>query len=118
LEGDKVLIKVAQIIIDSLRKLDTAFRYGGEEFTIILPETCLEKAMVAARRIQKDLSQANFRPQKSDTTVKITVSIGVTEYSPQETMADFIKRADQAMYLSKQNGRNRISKLRATPAPN
>jgi diguanylate cyclase (GGDEF)-like protein len=74
--------------------------------------------MVAARRIQKDLSQANFRPQKSDTTVKITVSIGVTEYSPQETMADFIKRADQAMYLSKQNGRNRISKLRATPAPN
>ncbi len=116
LEGDKVLIKVAQIITSCLRKLDTAFRYGGEEFTILLPETCLEKAIVVAKRIQKDLANAFFYPKESQTAVSVTVSIGVTEYSSREKLTDFIKRADKAMYLSKQNGRNRISQIEA-PRP-
>lgn len=111
LEGDQVLIKVAQVITRCLRKLDTAFRYGGEEFTVILPETCLEKAVVVANRIQKELAKVVFTPKESKALVKVTVSIGATEYRRHEKLTDFIKRADQAMYRSKQNGRDRISSI-------
>jgi PleD family two-component response regulator len=81
LEGDKVLVRISQIIRSCLRKLDTAYRYGGEEFTVILPETTCEE------------------------------SIGVTQYSPEEELSAFIQRADKAMYSSKQNGRNKVTAL-------
>ena len=116
LEGDKVLIKLAEIISRCLRKMDTAYRYGGEEFTIILPETHLEKAMIVAKRIKTDLSKIAFPPQGSEHPIAVTISIGVTEYSLKEDIAEFVKRADDAMYISKKNGRDRISAL-APPTP-
>jgi two-component system cell cycle response regulator len=110
LEGDKVLIRLGQIITSCLRTMDSAFRYGGEEFTIILPETTGEEATNVAHRIRTVVEFEQFFPEPGN-AVRITVSTGVTEYSNKEQLSAFIKRADQAMYLSKEKGRNTISFL-------
>ncbi|MGA8178670.1 MAG: diguanylate cyclase [Desulfobacterales bacterium] len=115
LEGDKVLIRLGQIITSCLRTMDSAFRYGGEEFTIILPETTAEEAKNVAHRIKTVVEFEHFFPE-TENPVRITVSIGVTEYSNQEPLSTFIKRADQAMYISKEKGRNTISFLFAENA--
>ena len=110
LEGDKVLIRLGQIITSCLRTMDSAFRYGGEEFTIILPETTADEAKNVAHRIKTVVEFEHFFPEPGN-PVRITISTGVTEYSNKEPLSSFIKRADQAMYLSKERGRNTISFL-------
>lgn len=110
LEGDKVLVEFSRAIKSCLRANDSAYRYGGEEFTVLLPETGAEEAKTVAQRIRASLEEMNFSPQPGSRVNK-TISIGVTEYAPQEELVSFIKRADEAMYLSKQNGRNRVSVL-------
>jgi len=110
LEGDKVLIKLCQIIRSCLRTMDSAYRYGGEEFTVILPETSGEEAETVAHRIRKAAEAEKFFPEPNK-PYQVTISIGVTEYCKEENFADFIKRADKAMYLSKLAGRNRVSTL-------
>jgi len=112
LEGDKVLVRFSQIIKSCLRTNDSAYRYGGEEFTVILPETAGAEARTVAQRIRAALETERFNPQDSK-EVRITISIGVTEYHPKEELSTFIQRADKAMYLSKQNGRNKVSMLHA-----
>jgi two-component system, cell cycle response regulator len=114
LEGDKVLVRFSQIIKSCLRANDSAYRYGGEEFTVLLPETGGEEAKTVAQRIRAALEAEKFSPEKGKTVI-ITISIGVTEYHPKEELSAFIQRADQAMYLSKQNGRNRVSALYGEP---
>ena len=114
IEGDKVLVKMGKVIKSCLRRMDTGYRYGGEEFTIILPETGSEEAKVVAERVKTTLNEATFTPEPG-TTVQITVSIGLTEYSPNEDIASFVQRADRAMYMSKESGRNTITVLPATP---
>ncbi len=110
LEGDKVLIRMGQIISSCLRRMDTAHRYGGEEFTVILPETACEEAAFVANRIRIAIESEVFSPTP-EKEITITVSIGVTEYQTDERISAFVQRADQALYLSKDNGRNRISCL-------
>jgi two-component system cell cycle response regulator len=110
LEGDKVLIRLGQIITSCLRTMDSAFRYGGEEFTVILPETAAEEAKIVAHRVKTVVEHEKFIPEPGK-AVRITISIGVTEYCNKEQLSSFIKRADQAMYLSKERGRNTISFL-------
>ncbi len=110
LEGDKVLVRFSQIIKSCLRANDTAYRYGGEEFTVILPETGVEEAGTVAQRIRAALEAEQFTP-KAGKKVTITISIGVTEYQPKEELSAFIQRADRAMYRSKQKGRNMVSML-------
>lgn len=110
LEGDKVLIQLGKIIKSCLRTMDSAFRYGGEEFTIILPETSGQEANTVAQRIKTAVELESFIPEAGK-VVTITISIGVTEYVLKEKLSIFIKRADQAMYNSKAKGRNRISSL-------
>ena len=112
LEGDKVLVRFSQIIKSCLRANDSAYRYGGEEFTVILPETGAAEAKTVGQRIRAALENERFSPDNGEAVV-ITISIGVTEYHPKEELAAFIKRADKAMYLSKQNGRNKVSTLYA-----
>jgi len=112
LEGDKALVRIAQTIKSCLRKLDSAYRYGGEEFTVILPETSCKKAHHVAQRIKSALKAADFKPQQGK-KAKITISIGVTEYYPGEQLSEFIQRADKAMYLSKEKGRNKVTTLTA-----
>ena len=110
LEGDKVLVRIGQIIQSCLRTMDSAYRYGGEEFTVILPETTAEEANNVAYRIKTAVEFENFFPEPEN-VVTVTVSVGVTEYHNKESLSAFIKRADQAMYLSKEKGRNAISFL-------
>ncbi len=112
LEGDKVLVRFSQIIKSCLRTNDTAYRYGGEEFTVILPETGGEEAGTVAQRIRAALESERFSPVNGK-EVKITISIGVTEYQSKEELSTFIQRADRAMYRSKQKGRNMVSALYA-----
>jgi diguanylate cyclase (GGDEF)-like protein len=114
LEGDKVLVRFSQIIKSCLRTNDSAYRYGGEEFTVILPETNGDEAKTVAQRIRSSLETEKFMPIP-DKNAKITISIGVTQYFPKEELSAFIRRADKAMYLSKKNGRNRVSVLLAEP---
>ena len=115
LEGDKVLVRFSQIIKSCLRTNDSAYRYGGEEFTVILPETAGAEARTVAQRIRSALEREQFLPENGK-EVPITISIGVTQYHSKEDLSTFIQRADKAMYLSKQNGRNRVSVLRAKDA--
>jgi diguanylate cyclase (GGDEF)-like protein len=109
-EGDKVLIRISQIIKSCLRKIDSAYRYGGEEFTVILPETNGQEANNVAQRIRTAVELESFFPEPGK-AVTITVSVGVTEYFKKEKLSTFIQKADQAMYNAKADGGNRISSL-------
>ncbi len=112
LEGDKVLIRLCQIIKSCLRTMDSAYRYGGEEFTIILPETPGQEGKKVAKRIKTAVELESFFPEPGK-IFTITISMGVTEYCINEPLTEFIQRADKAMYKSKAKGRNRISTLYA-----
>jgi diguanylate cyclase (GGDEF)-like protein len=112
LEGDKVLVRLGQTIRLCLRTMDSAYRYGGEEFTIILPETTGKEANNVAERISASVESERFSTEAGE-DFSITISIGVTEYFKEEQLSTFIHRADQAMYKSKAKGRNRISFLAA-----
>lgn len=115
LEGDKVLVRLGQIIKVCLRTMDSAYRYGGEEFTIILPETTGKEANNVAERINASVESERFSTEAGE-DFSITISIGVTEYFKEEQLSTFIHRADQAMYKSKAKGRNRISFLASEKA--
>ena len=108
LEGNIVLYKIAKLITDCLRTMDTAYRYGGEEFTVILPETTCDSAHIVAERINEIVNEELF---DSGSEKKLSVSIGVSEYFPGELVTDFIKRTDKAMYIAKEKGRNQIYSL-------
>lgn len=115
LEGDKVLVRLGQIIKICLRTMDSAYRYGGEEFTIILPETTGKEANNVAERINASVESERFTTEAGE-DFSITISTGVTEYFKEEQLSTFIHRADQAMYKSKAKGRNRISFLASEKA--
>jgi diguanylate cyclase (GGDEF)-like protein/PAS domain S-box-containing protein len=106
-EGDYVLSRLGQVVKRCLRETDSAYRYGGEEFTIMLPMTTSEEGIVIAQRIQTELRKEAFLPDLGK-EVYITVSIGVTQYKPKEEIKAFINRADKLMYQAKENGRDRI----------
>lgn len=110
LDGDKVLIRLGDTIRNCLRTMDTAYRYGGEEFTVLLPETNVDEAVTVAQRIQTRLAAEKF-VSASGISNTITLSVGVTEYIPKEELTTFIARADKALYLSKDRGKNTISVL-------
>jgi diguanylate cyclase (GGDEF)-like protein len=107
LEGNYMLSKLGQVVKRCLRGIDTAYRYGGEEFTIILPMTSAEEGIITAKRIQTELKKEAFSPS-SGQKVYMTVSIGIAQYKPKEDFKMFIRRADQLMYKGKKNGRDKI----------
>ncbi len=106
-EGDKVLVRLGQVIRRCLRKTDSAYRYGGEEFTVILPETTGDAAVALAERIRREFSSETFSTW-SITPVRKTVSVGVAEYFPKEELSFFLKRTDESMYTAKKQGKNRV----------
>jgi len=108
IEGDKVLARFGDVIRARLRKMDSAYRYGGDEFTVILPSTRGPEALIVAERIRLSVARERFFPQPQK-AVSLTISIGVTEYIPEEDPSTFFQRADHIMYASKQEGGNRVS---------
>jgi diguanylate cyclase (GGDEF)-like protein len=108
LEGDKVLMGIGQVIHSCMRSMDTAYRYGGEEFAILLPETRLQKACVVGARIKDNISSTLFEPEPG-IKKSVTVSIGATELKEGEDFKSFISRTDKALYKSKDSGRNKLT---------
>lgn len=105
LMGDKVLETFGALIRSSLRTLDTGYRYGGEEFAIILPSTDTVGASVVAERVRESLDSYQFRV-KGDQVIQCSVSIGVTEYKTGDTVESLMHRADEALYKAKRQGKN------------
>jgi diguanylate cyclase (GGDEF)-like protein/PAS domain S-box-containing protein len=106
-EGNQVLLRLGQAIKRCLRDTDSAYRYGGEEFMIMLPMTTSEEGIVTAKRIQTELKKEAFSP-RLDEIIYMTVSIGLAQYKPKEEMKAFVQKVDHLMYQAKKNGRDRI----------
>jgi diguanylate cyclase (GGDEF)-like protein/PAS domain S-box-containing protein len=106
-EGDQVLFRVGQVVKKWLRQTDSAYRYGGEEFTIMLPMTTSGDGVVTAERIRTEFKKEIFIPE-SDKKVHMTLSIGLGQYMPQEDLRAFVHRVDQLMYQGKRNGKDRV----------
>jgi diguanylate cyclase len=106
LTGDRVLQAFAQAVRDGLRSTDVFGRYGGEEFVQILPHTALAGAILDAERLRNQISTLDIPFARS--RGPLTVSVGVAEYRPGETILQTFARADGALYKAKQLGRNRV----------
>jgi diguanylate cyclase len=104
--GDAALAHLATVARECMRPQDTLARYGGEEFVILLPDTPLDRGIEAMTRLQRELTRRFFLAGKEQ--ILITFSAGVAQIGPDESGADAIKRADQAMYLAKRAGKNRV----------
>ena len=105
LEGDKVLQALAKTIRLCLRSSDSAYRYGGEEFIVIMPEVDISAAQRLAERLRQGFADECVEAQ-SGQTISCTVSIGVAEYCPGEGESQLIRRADDANYEAKRQGKN------------
>ena len=106
-EGDQVLSRLGQVVKRCLRQTDSAYRYGGEEFTILLPMTTSADGAVTAERIRTEFKMELFSPAPGQ-DVHVTVSIGLGQYKQQEDMKAFVHRVDQLMYQGKKNGKDRV----------
>jgi two-component system cell cycle response regulator len=104
--GDKVLKKLAQTLRKNVKITDEVIRYGGEEFLIIAYRCDLEEGKILAERLRRKIEDIKFN--KRDPKFKITVSIGLSIYEPQEDLLTAIEKADKAMYKAKQRGKNRV----------
>ncbi len=109
--GDDVLVRVARVLADNIRTSDTAARIGGEEFAVILPKTDIMESLIVAERIRSSIEseEIEFKEEK----LRVTVSIGLSQLDPDNDndYSDMTSRADRALYLSKNGGRNTVSML-------
>jgi len=106
-EGDAVLRSLAEVILAEIREQDAGCRYGGEEFTVVFPEIAGAQALKAAERIRQAFAGLTLHPGGGP-GVSVTVSIGLAQFRPGEGPDDLIRRADQALYQAKKQGKNRV----------
>ncbi len=106
--GDIALAAVARGIAQNLRPLDIAVRYGGEEFSVILPGTPLEGAGIAAGRLVSSIEKMPIDGNEGQKLPRVTISVGVSSFHPDDDASSMLRRADEALYRAKQNGRNRF----------
>lgn len=109
-KGDTLLKKIAGIFTNEVRVVDSVYRYGGEEFVVLLPETDTEKALPVARRLREIVEQEQFEgEEQSQPNKKVTISIGVASFrSDADGKDELLKSADSALYRAKESGRNRV----------
>ncbi len=105
--GDAVLKRMAEFMRKSLRRTDYIARWGGEEFTILLPETRLGIATELLDRLRAGIASQAI-PEIGGA---VTLSFGVTAYAPSDTPDDLLSRIDRALYASKETGRNKVTKI-------
>jgi diguanylate cyclase (GGDEF)-like protein len=101
--GDEVLKRLSATVKAWLRNVDTLARWGGDEYTILMPETDLKGATTLAEKIRLGVTV-----QKIPKAGMVTISLGVTEYRNGDSMESMLKRADEALYRAKRNGRDRV----------
>lgn len=101
--GDMVLIELVELIQKYTRPLDSTYRYGGEEFVILPLKVALSEAKIVADKLRELIAKTTFADN-----ILLTVSIGVAQYRQGETAEAWIKRADAALYIAKDTGRNRV----------
>jgi diguanylate cyclase len=107
--GDQVLRLMANVLREKVRDIDLPARYGGEELIAVLPGTDLATCATAAERIRRSIAECKItRRSTGEVLPTITVSIGVAQFRPGESMSDLIERCDRALYLAKGSGRNRV----------
>ena len=107
--GDDVLREFATRVRKSIRGIDLACRFGGEEFVVVMPETDMAVAAVVAERIRRRIAGEPFPILKGSGTIEVTISIGIAAIAQADDSPETIlKRADQALYRAKRDGRNRV----------
>ncbi|HEX9017987.1 MAG TPA: sensor domain-containing diguanylate cyclase [Anaerolineaceae bacterium] len=108
LAGDQVLVEVARVCQDIIRRVDLIGRFGGEEILILMPETTPDQAVVAMERLREQIERLDFNTKRGN--AHLTISIGMTSLSNDESIDfdHFLDRADQALYLAKNQGRNQV----------
>lgn len=105
--GDYVLKEVSYMILETFRKTDLIFRYGGEEFVALLTETPVEKALIPLERLRQSIEKHPF--SYNGNNIKVTISIGVNANKEGiENASEFLDCADKALYYAKEHGRNQI----------
>jgi diguanylate cyclase (GGDEF)-like protein len=112
-EGDQVLRHTASLIRSLLRPGDLCARYGGEEFCALLPDVDQTQAMHIAERLREALASTRFT-LGSGASITVEVSIGMAQWDKQASLSQLQQQADQALYIAKQNGRNRVVSFDAT----
>lgn len=109
--GDKVIKAVAMVLKRNTKGKDLAARFGGEEFIVLLPDTCIAGARVVAETIRRTIELASIiNPTNKEVVSKVTVSIGITEFREDDDIESVVHRADKALYAAKNHGRNRVAK--------
>lgn len=111
--GDEVLKSIAEVLSDCVRSSDIVFRYGGEEFVVLLSHTDLEGAHLLAERIRRSVENLCFRTKHK--AVRVTMSVGITDLTATDGQDTLFKRADKALYKAKAQGKNRVYSLRREP---
>src|SRR6267154_88927 len=106
--GDDVLREFANRIRKSIRGIDLACRYGGEEFVVLMPETDLAVAAAVSERLRRRIASEPFRVQQGARQIEVTISIGIAALGGGDDAAMLVKRADQALFRAKRDGRNRV----------
>jgi diguanylate cyclase (GGDEF)-like protein len=105
--GDEVLTRFGAVVKRCLRQVDTAYRYGGEEFIVLLPMTAKGDGVAAAERIRREFKKGPFFPKEGKSVV-MTVSIGLDQYRPNESRNSFVDRVDRFMYEAQRRGRDMV----------
>jgi two-component system cell cycle response regulator len=107
--GDDVLRDFSDRLRACIRGIDLACRYGGEEFVVVMPDTDIGVATMVAERIRRRVAGDMFPIQRGEKSIEVTISIGIAARStPEDTAAMILKRADEALYRAKRDGRNRV----------
>ena len=108
--GDRVLVQMADILKNNLRKVDIASRYAGEEFVIIIPDTRKKQAAIVAEKLRDKVASAVFVEKRDSSLgmVRLTVSVGVSEYDVRSNKDEFIRQVKQAIQEAKEKGKNRV----------
>jgi two-component system cell cycle response regulator len=108
--GDDVLREFATRVRKSIRGIDLACRFGGEEFVIVMPETDMAVATIVAERLRRRIASEPFPIHQGTDSIEVTISIGIaTLDAADDNAATILKRADQALYRAKRDGRNRVA---------
>ncbi|MHA5864350.1 GGDEF domain-containing protein, partial [Pseudomonas aeruginosa] len=104
--GDEALKAVAETIKDHLRNVDMVFRFGGEEFLVLLSSTPLQAACMVGERLRQAVEELDYR--HAGEPLKLSISLGCADLRPGEGSDDLLRRVDEALYEAKRDGRNRL----------